>query len=228
MKAKWGALVVDGRGKIGGHVASKNAAGAYFRTKVTPSNPQTSYQQNQRAAFTGLSQSWRALTPAQRNAWNSAVGDFKKTDVFGDIKTPSGFNLYMRLNGNLVNIGQTKITVPPLPSAVFAFSALSLTAAEGAAEIVAVFADAIPAGTSIIVSATPAVSAGKNFVKSEFRQIKISTNTETSPADVAIEWIAKFGTMAPAGSKIFIKLLPVNDLTGQQGGELVASTIVAA
>ena len=30
MKMKWGALVVDGRGKIGGQVASKNRAGAYL------------------------------------------------------------------------------------------------------------------------------------------------------------------------------------------------------
>jgi len=44
MKMKFGAIVVDGRGKIGGHVASKNRGGAYLRTKVTPSNPQTGYQ----------------------------------------------------------------------------------------------------------------------------------------------------------------------------------------
>ena len=39
MKIKFGSEVVDGRGKIGGHVYSKNKGGAYKRTKVTPSNP---------------------------------------------------------------------------------------------------------------------------------------------------------------------------------------------
>ena len=44
MKIKWGALVVDGRGKLGGHVAAQNRGGSYLRTKVTPSNPQTTFQ----------------------------------------------------------------------------------------------------------------------------------------------------------------------------------------
>ena len=38
---KFGALVVDGRNKIGGQVASKNRAGAYLRNKVTPSKKRT-------------------------------------------------------------------------------------------------------------------------------------------------------------------------------------------
>jgi len=37
MKTLFGAIVVDGRGKLGGHVASKNRHGSYFRTKVSPS-----------------------------------------------------------------------------------------------------------------------------------------------------------------------------------------------
>ena len=36
MKTKFGAIIVAGSGKINGFVASKNRAGAYLRTKVTP------------------------------------------------------------------------------------------------------------------------------------------------------------------------------------------------
>src|SRR3546814_3353017 len=50
-KVKFGALMTDARGKLGGHVFSKNRAGSYLRTKVTPVNQQTSYQTSVRALF---------------------------------------------------------------------------------------------------------------------------------------------------------------------------------
>ena len=106
MKIKFGALVVAGRGKIGGHVASRNRAGAYLRTKVTPVNPATVYQVAVRNRLAGISTDWRGLTAAQRTAWNAAVSDYAKTDIFGDIRNPSGFNLHQKLNNNLVNIAK--------------------------------------------------------------------------------------------------------------------------
>ena len=49
MKAKFGSFIVDGRGKVNGHVISKNRAGSYIRTKVTPVNPRSTAQLTQRA-----------------------------------------------------------------------------------------------------------------------------------------------------------------------------------
>jgi len=228
MKIKWGAFIVNGSGKAGGHVAARNRFGSYIRTLVTPINPKTKDQQLVRSRFTSLSQAWRSLTAAQRLAWNAAVADFKRTDIFGDLKTPSGFNLYMRLNGNLLKIAQSVIDAPPLPSRVHSFTTMSVTAAEGTAAIAVVFTDAIPVGSSVILSATPAISAGKNFVKSEFRQIDVLTSADTTPLDALAAWVAKFGSIGAAGSKIFVKVQSVDDATGQQGGSLIASAIIAA
>jgi hypothetical protein len=69
MLAKFGAIVVDGRGKINGFVASRNTYGSYFRTKVTPANPNTTAQALVRGQFTAVSQAWRGLTSSQRLGW---------------------------------------------------------------------------------------------------------------------------------------------------------------
>jgi len=58
MKIKFGAIVVAGSGKIGGHVASKNRGGAYLRTKVTPTNPNSPAQAGARALLASLSTGW--------------------------------------------------------------------------------------------------------------------------------------------------------------------------
>lgn len=228
MKMKFGALVVDGRGKIGGHVASKNRAGAYLRTKVTPVNPQTSYQLGVRNRLTGFSQGWRSLTQAQRDAWNAAISDFARTDIFGDLQKPTGFNLYQRLNNNLAIAGVAAISSPPLPAAVGQVAVTAVSAAEGADTLTITMDGAVPAGTYAKVYATSPQSAGKSFVKSEYRLVAVLDPAEASPYDLKAEYVAKFGSIGAAGQKIFVKLEPMNGTTGQTGTPSQASGIVAA
>jgi len=228
MKAKFGAIVVAGSGKIGGHVASRNRGGAYFRTKVTPVNPSSSYQQGVRNRLAGLASAWRGLTDDQRGTWNSSVQDYAKTDVFGDLKNPSGFNLYQRLNNNLLAVGESALDECPAAEAVTAFTSLSVAAANGAGTLTLTFAAAISADHKVKVFATPALSAGKNFVKSEYRLIDVLDNGDVSPYSAETEYEAKFGSIGAAGQKIFVKLVQVNTSTGQEGIPISASAIIAA
>lgn len=228
MKAKFGAIVVDGRGKIGGHVASKNRAGAYFRTKVSPVNPQTGYQLGTRNRFTGFSQAWKGLTQVQRDAWNAAVGDFARTDVFGDLKNPSGFNLYQRLNNNLSTVGASPISTPPLPASVGEVIAESLTYTVGTPALSVAMAGNVPAGTYVKVWATAPQSPGRSFVKSQYRLIGILDPAATSPVNILSDYTDKFGGVGEIGQKIFVKLEAINGTTGQNGTPSEVSAISAA
>lgn len=228
MKIKFGAMITEGRGKINGFVASRNRAGAYMRTKVTPVNPNTGYQANVRARLAARAQAWKGLTAAQRLAWNNAVSDFAKTDVFGDLQNPSGFNLHNGLNNNLVNIGEAAITTPPLPQPVINLTTLSVAAANGAQTITLTFTDAIAVTEKILVFATPAVSPGKSFVEPLYRQIDVMENGDVTPFSIETEYIARLGAIGAADSKIFFKLIPVNVASGQQGIGVKASAIIAA
>lgn len=225
MKLKWGALVVDGRNKIGGHVASKNRAGAYLRTKVTPINPETTYQVNVRNRLGGLSSAWRALTSDERVAWNAAVADFAKTDIFGDLRNPSGFNLYQMLNNNLLKVGASVITTPPLPGAVDAFDTFSIAADPTAETLTLTFSPAIEATHKIQVLATPGLSAGVFFVKTEYRVVYTLDNSRMSGFDIGGYYKLKFGAIPAADSKLFVKLTQIKIATGQAGIPIQASCI---
>jgi hypothetical protein len=226
MKMKFGAIVVDGRGKIGGHVASKNRGGAYLRTKVTPVNAQTSFQNGVRNLFTSLSQAWRGLTEEQRAAWNAAVADYQRTNIFGDTHSPTGFNLYQRLNNNLITIGEDALDVPPLPSAVGEVVATGLLVTSDIPSMSLVLAGEVPAQTAVKVFATAPVSAGKSFVKSEYRQISVLAPAATTPVDLKPAYVAKFGSTGISGQKIFVKVVAVNSATGQEGTPSSISAIV--
>jgi hypothetical protein len=227
-RVQYGEMIADMRGKINGTVHSRNRAGAYMRNKVTPVNPQTSYQSAVRNRLTGRAQAWRGLTQAQRDAWNAAVSNFKKTNIFGQLRTPSGINLYNRINMNLLNIGASVITDPPLPSAVQALTTLSVAASEGGGTINLTFTPALAADSLMVVEATEPLSAGVSFAKNQFRQIDILNTADLSPAGIETPYIAKFGSVPVEGTKIFVRATIIQDLTGLNGIPLVASAITAA
>jgi hypothetical protein len=228
MKTKFGAIIVDGRGKIGGHVASKNRGGSYLRTKVTPANARTSAQLAVRNFFTQLSQAWRSLTQEQRDAWNAAVTDYSRTDIFGDLRNPSGINLFQRLNNNLLQIEEAVINEPPLPVEVANVVIDGLTAAVGTPAMSITLTDSVPNDTTLVVLATAPMSAGKSFVKSEFRRIGSFAAGSTSPQSILSEYVAKFGSTGAIGQKIFVKVFTVSTVTGQTGSASQVSVITTA
>lgn len=228
MKMKFGAIVVDGRGKIGGHVASKNRGGAYLRTKVTPTNPNTTFQAAVRNRLTSFSQSFRSLTASQIAAWNSAVSDFAKTDIFGDIKQPSGINLFMKLNSNLAEVGVASISVPPLPSEVEPVITVTATATAGVPSLSVVFTPTpVPANTAFILRATAQQSAGVSNFSGKFRNIDVLDAASASPENALAAYTAKFGILV-AGRKIALELIPVNKTTGQKGQAVSTTLVVGA
>lgn len=214
MKVKFGAMVVDGRGKLGGHVFSKNRAGAYVRTKVTPVNPQTATQSAVRAILTFLAQSWAGLAGASRAAWDNAVSSFARTDIFGDIKQPTGLNLYTKLNANILNAGGVAITVPPSSNVAPANVIFTPAAAAGAGTFTLGFAPTpVPANTAYLVDCTPMVGAGISFLKNRYRRTTQLAAATVTGASISAAYVAKFGALT-AGKKIGVRIKSINLLTG--------------
>jgi hypothetical protein len=228
MKMLFGAVVVAGSGKIGGHVASKNKGGAYLRTKVTPNNPQTSYQAAVRDRLASLSQAWRSLTEAQRAAWNGAVSQFKRTNIFGDLKEPSGFNLYQRLNNNILVVGGTVIDTPPLPVSTDTYSNLVLTGASGTPALSLAFTAVAGDDSGYKIFATAPHSAGIKNSNSQYRLIDKGAVIGVSPKNILAAYVAKFGSVGEVGQKIDVKIEACGSTTGISGVAVSASVILAS
>jgi hypothetical protein len=227
-KIKFGMMMTDARNKLGGQVFSKNRGGAYIRTKVTPANAQTSFQTAVRALLTFFAQSFRTLTSAQILAWNSAVSDFTGTDIFGDVRTPSGINLYVRLNCNLAKVGEPAITNPPLPTNVGQLTGVTVVASAGGGTV-SIGADqaTVGAGLRMFIEATSNQSPGKTFVKSEYRAIGYTGVNAGLPYASGALYTTKFGAMT-AGQKLFVRVQTVDIATGLVSLPQVAFCIIGA
>jgi hypothetical protein len=224
-RVKFSALISEMRGKLNGSVFTKNRYGNSLRNKVTPVNRRTSFQATIKTLFTSFNQKWRSLTADQQKAWNAAVEDFKKTNIFGDSYKPSGINLFSELNTNLALIGSAEIDKPPLPVNVPGISefTIDVDSTLGAEKF---DIDFTPTPTSAdvvhMVMATRCYSPGKSYVKSEYRSIATIPSGTAAPFDALTAWTDKFGLLTK-DQMVSVKLVPVHKVAGikfKAGAEL--------
>jgi hypothetical protein len=226
-KIKFSALVSDMRGKLNGSVASHNRGGSYFRNKVTPVNPRSASQVAARSRFASFSQQWRTLTQVQIAAWNSAVGAYAKKNIFGNLKNPTGAQLFQKVNNNLVVSGGSAITSPAAPKGVSVVTAGVLTYTSATPALSLAYSGNVPAATRVKVYATPPLSAGVSFVKTQFRLITTLAPAAVSPANILTPYNSKFGSVGAVGTKIFVKIIFVDQTSGICSPAQIVSTVSA-
>ncbi len=223
-KIKLGAIVVDMRGKSNGHVFSKNRGGAYMRTKVTPSNPQTSSQMSIRGIFASISSAWSSLTEAERASWNGLVSSYARTDVFGDLRNPTGKNLFQRLNQNLQISGQLQKTTCSEPTEVPFANLIEVNGDVSDLEL-NILTSGDTTGSKLLVFATPILSFGTSFVKNKLRLIAVLNGGNASAGQVWTDYVAKFGTPT-GGANIYVGVRVVNANGQASPLEVMKATIV--
>lgn len=224
-KIKFGMMMTDARGKLGGQVFSKNRGGAYVRTKVTPKNAKTARQMAIRSLLSAISQRWSALTAPQRASFNGAVDQFATTDIFGDSRNPSGKTLFTKLNLNLENSLQPAIVLAPVKVETEAVGLNAITVSIGAGTI-GIADGGITVDQVAVVNATAPQSQGTSFYKGRYRQIFVGLDPVSDDAQLYTNYVAKFG-VPKLGDNISFEVYCVYANGQRTLTENVKATIVA-
>lgn len=114
-KVKFTALVSDMKGKANGSVFASNSGGTYFRTNKTGGGRKSLAWAANKNNFADLSGQWKSLTDEQKQAWKDARTLYPTTNAFGDVRIPTAYELYMRLNGVLLAAGLDTLITPATP-----------------------------------------------------------------------------------------------------------------
>lgn len=233
MKIKWGMMMTDGRGKLGGQVASKNRGGAYVRTKVTPVNPNTSFQSTVRQRLSSLSREWGALTEDQRLAWNEAAnsGQWNKSDIFGDARRPTGKNLFTGINLVSLETTNTLLVQVPRKANFSQFSVDGLVVDVGPTFAINVNVSETPTiGTRWQIEGTAPVSPGRYYLKNLFRFLTAThvVSQGSNSLSLTLEHSWRFGSLQAddVGQRVGVRVRQVLD--GQVTPWVSVSAIVAA
>jgi hypothetical protein len=134
----------------------------------------------------------------------------------------------VRLNANLLKIGEAQISDAPVPEAVTSLATLTIAAAAGASTLAATFTLGTVGDTStFFVEATPQMSAGISFIKGKFRKLTTFPEATVSPFALGALYETRFGNLV-AGNRVNVQIYKVSDVTGLQSLPLQATTIVVA
>jgi len=222
---KFSPLIAEARGAVGSVVFSKNTYSNYVRDRVIPANPNTPEQITYRTAMTTISQRWGTLTATRRQRWEAQARNLSRTNIFGDQVHLNGFNWYLKANLNRNAVGFPIIDDPGVYFPIDQVRLLTIDANTTAGTLNITFDWPFNFFTRGAVYATPELSPGVNFVKSEYRLIFSLLSTGAPPRNIAAAYITQFGALPAAGKKIFIRLRMINFITGLSSVYSVQSTI---
>ena len=221
-------ILSQARASLGGATFSANRGGNYIRARIAPVQPRSTAQQQARAQFSTVSGNWKTLTAAQRAGWAAAAAGVTLQDSLGNSYIPTGNQLYVGLNRNLLVNGEPVVsaspgTKPDFPNLV----PITVTAAAAVPALTLVTQlTSAPTGFIFEVSATAQVSPGVSFFsKSAYRFIASATATSFASLNMLAPYNTRWGTLV-AGERIGLRLRMVQISTGWAGTPATVSVIV--
>jgi hypothetical protein len=216
-RISFSALVEEIVGKLAGSVFQDSYGGFQIRTRVSPRNPQTKYQQLRRGEFGFLSATWRTLTSIER-----------QTFIDNAASPGAALNLFLQANVNLTLIEEPTITTY-IPSSdpgdmQIEFQSVDTTQmmikATGGTTVV-------PDGSKLLIQVTYQKAPTKIFTNpSQYGPvISFDEGTDLSiPTDILTEWQSRYGQLV-ADKRLCLKANLIDKSNGRRGADVVNCTI---
>lgn len=230
-QVKYGALITELKGKVGGTVfqggpggpVCKNIDAIRDSAKLTKADAgrviNTLPLTAQVAGF------WRTLTDAQRASWATGAVNFPAFNKFGVAYTPSAYQVFMTLNFQVYQLTGAILYSCPVPITVndpptFSIAQPDLTSLD------VTWAGGIQTDCTIRVDATQPMAAGRKPKDSFFKCIAEWPDSTTSPEDLFPGYANVYGSF-PIGAKIYFRFTSISNTTGQKSVPIIVELLTA-
>lgn len=113
MKTKFGSIIVNGSGRLGGHSIGTGKKGSYLSNHSTKKKTVSPAQTANRLRVNKINRNWNSLTEQQKKSFDTAVSLWLDSDMFGDVQQLTGKQLHFKFNMFNLLAGQNMIIFPP-------------------------------------------------------------------------------------------------------------------
>lgn len=225
-KIKYGAMVAEASGSVGGVVFSHNRYGTYTRRRAIPTKSLSPAALAAKGLLASISQAWAGLTEPVRLQWRTWAATNPVTDALGDSQVLTGHAAFCMLNCRLVGAGSSVISSPPVISAPNGLTGFAGTFDIGTGDFEVTWTNTpLGAGVKVEIWAAVVSEPGISFVENLYKRVMLSTAPGTSPVDSLSAIEARFGTLI-VGQQVFIKARAFDTATGLVSGYSVAHGLV--
>jgi len=116
-RVKYGALITEIKGKVGGSVFQGGRSGGIVKNLpqglVRHSRRLGTSEAKNSISFSQVTKGWSQLSQIQRDTWSALLGTWTFTDKFGDVYNGTPYQIFCAVNLNLLFAGLTKFTDGP-------------------------------------------------------------------------------------------------------------------
>lgn len=203
-------VIAQASGSVGGLTFSRNRGGKYIRSRATPTNPNTTFQQAVRGFMSQLTSLWNdTLTQAQRDAWDLYAENVPLPNSLGEPRNVGGLGMYNRTNVPALQAGLARVDAAPSVFNIGDYTNPAIASITAATDILSLtFTDgddwAGETGSAMLVFTSRPQNPTINFFKGPYRFaasiLGDDTTPPTSPAAIPLAFNAE------VGQRVFIKV----------------------
>jgi hypothetical protein len=217
---RYGLLVVDLAGKVGGQNFQRGLASPILRN-ISPKRkfivyPQIAQATSQhRSKFAYVTQYWKSLTTEEQTAWNTSTSSFPRVNKFGARYYPSGYQLFCELNFALLLANYSIVSATPITATFVAYTFTCVYETDPQHLMVTISSTPSSEVYRFIISACVYQPHGKGYAPSKLKIMNLVTFSEEAlSVDILPELIATYGPVI-SGSTIWVAIKQIFVTTGE-------------
>lgn len=225
--AKFGSIITDSRGSIGGMTLKWSIAGNLLTRKASPPRTTTPLQSVTRANFEMLSRYWwDSLDAAQRTDWRALAAANPLPNRWGDVFPLTGLAFFIRTNQKLLKAGEGMMADAPADQTVTSITAVTLSITAPSTASLTFTPSPVPADHLLLLRLTDQQSPGKSSASGGFRYASAYATSSTSPLNVYSALSSITGVLH-TGRQVFGKASFLSKDTGAESTPISFAAIVA-
>jgi len=217
-KVTYGSIITEINGSIGGITFQTNRAGTIARLRPASFKSRTGKQNTAIANFTSLTAGFSELSLVDKQDWDAFANAHTKETKFGEVRTLTGLNWYISVNGHREQLSLPRIDVPPMFLMPVGNDNFSLVVDAAKIEVTK-NPPTSPMDTSLLFWATPPLRRATTSLRSELRFLSAVQAQPFGVIDLTSFWEATFGCDWPplgltANFNIFVGMQIVRETSG--------------
>lgn len=170
-----------------------------------------------------VSQSWNALTDAQRASWEAIAVNSPSVNSFGEPRIPSGYNIFCSANLTGLAAGQALLLSPTMFTALTDETGTEANLTETTNLEIQV-PNLLGANELLLIDASAGIRPSRKVPPAGFKRLGFFDTTGGTIINVYSEYTAIFGKPVKYG-KIVYNVYVYNTLTGQKSIKYLCSGI---
>jgi hypothetical protein len=202
---KYGSIITDIRGSVGGNVFQRNQSGNTIRNKSRTAGTRSLFRQFSTTHIAYLAQLWRTLSDIDRSAWSTASMDWIFYDRFGDPYFGTGYQYFLAANKAQLDMGLSIYTSPPALESPTDFTLIEILLRDDGSYSIE-WDSSISSFSNIQVFSTGVVSAGRAASSLKFKLLTNFVSSDALVFDSPASYLGRFPVPA-IGSRVWFRLV---------------------